>query len=78
LFFRDIEENKSEIKYSEESKADMWNRATNLFRNQRFEESKKLYEKILFFSPENLEAKGQYVRKRYRALKKTEAIISKN
>ena len=45
----------------EESEADIWHRAINLFRNQQFEESKKLYERLLHVNPENLEAKGQYV-----------------
>ena len=40
----------------------MWTRAIDLFKNQRYKESKVEYEAYLKLSPQNLEAKGQYVR----------------
>ena len=60
-FCSDIEDNEKDLKTVQQSENSLWGRATNLFRNQRYQEARKIYEILIRKYPQNLEAKGQYV-----------------
>ena len=55
---------------SDQKLHDLWKKATAMFRKKRFDESKILYETYIKANPLNMEAKGQYVSRKYRTLAK--------
>ena len=62
IFYSDIEEsNQRSIINENDNHEKVWHRAITLFRNERYAESKELYETYISLNPENWNARGQYV-----------------
>ena len=63
---------------SSETTVKLWERAMDLFRQQRYEDSKSLYETYIKANPNNFEAIGQYVSYRTLVLVRKFAAQQKN
>ena len=59
---QELKSTKDRKQNHEDDAANLWNAAKDLFREERFEESKVLYETYIKANPTNFEAMGQYVR----------------